>query len=117
MVHESVSRHTIGIGTMIDLSHVSEKAFQSMLVKTAKELGYTQFHVFDARRSNPGFPDLVLIKPPRIIFAELKREGGHPTPAQRDWLEMLKACPGVETFLWYPSDWDDIVKILLGVST
>jgi len=48
----------------------------------------------------------------RVIFAELKRNGARPTPAQRAWLEALQACAGVEVYLWTPNDWDAIIDAL-----
>jgi hypothetical protein len=51
---------------------MTEKQLQGAVVELAKRLGYLVYHTFDSRRSNPGWPDLVLCKPPRLIFAELK---------------------------------------------
>jgi len=62
------------------------------------------FHPFDSRRSTPGWPDIVLVRPPSVIFAELKTATGRLTPAQRTWLDALDGCPGVEAYLWRPSD-------------
>lgn len=61
-----------------------------------------------------GFPDLVLLKPPRIIFAELKRslKGRQVTDEQRIWLTLLAAVPGLEVYLWTPEGWDDIFATL-----
>ena len=59
-----------------------------------------------------GFPDLVLARQGRLIFAELKREGRKPTPPQQGWLEVLATCAGVEVYLWTPADWGEIVRIL-----
>jgi hypothetical protein len=35
----------------------------------------------------------------------IKSDRGKVSEAQRDWLDALQAVPGVETFVWYPSDW------------
>ena len=59
-----------------------------------------------------GFPDLVLIRPPRVIFAEMKSEKGRVTEPQREWLADLAACSGVESYNWRPSHWFDIELIL-----
>ncbi len=37
-----------------------------------------------------------------------KTETGKLRPEQACWLEELKACPGVETFVWRPSDWEEL---------
>lgn len=63
-----------------------------------------------------GFPDLVLVRPPNIIFAELKGPKGRTTEAQRKWLQILeqasKASAYVRTYEWKPADWDRIVEVL-----
>ena len=89
----------------------SEKGFQRAVVELAALCGWRAFHDYDSRRNTAGFPDLVLVRPPRLIFAELKSERGRVRREQRDWLEELAQC-GVEVALWRPSDWDCIVKIL-----
>lgn len=58
---------------------------------------------------DPGFPDLVLARDERVIFAELKREKGKPTKAQMEWIEALGQPPA---YVWYPSMWDTIERIL-----
>lgn len=58
-----------------------------------------------------GWPDLVLWRPDRIIFRELKSETGKLTPAQRDLLLSLRAA-GADVLVWRPSDWPDIEKEL-----
>jgi hypothetical protein len=63
-------------------------------------------------RNAAGFPDLVLVRRPDIIIAELKAEGEKPTTQQTGWLNEFAAC-GVRAFVWRPSDWDEITRILL----
>lgn len=72
----------------------------------ARRLGYLVYHTHRSDGSDPGFPDLVLLKGSRIIYAELKTQGGRVSPAQRDWLEGLQAA-GHEVHVWRPSDWFD----------
>ena len=89
----------------------TEKEFQQMVLDLAGYLGWTCYHTFDSRRSQPGFPDLVLVRPPRLVFAELKSERGRTTPQQQEWLDLLEGTPA-ETYLWRPADWDAIRAIL-----
>jgi len=97
---------------------VSEKAFQQTVIDYAHLLGYLVYHTYDSRRSAFGFPDLVILgrrehgKPSRCIFAELKSEKGKTSPAQEAWLMELRACPGVECYVWRPRDWQEIVRVL-----
>jgi hypothetical protein len=51
-------------------------------------------------------------RPPRLVFAELKRKGSWATPEQTQWLSMLRQIPAVEAHLWTPADFDRIVEIL-----
>ena len=77
----------------------------------AKFSGFSTYHTRDSRRSDPGWPDLVLVRPPRIIFAELKSERGRLTPAQQEWIERLKRC-GLEVHVWRPSQLHIIAAVL-----
>jgi hypothetical protein len=90
----------------------NEKAWQAEVVDTAVRLGWHRlYHTFDSRRSTPGFPDLVLCRPPRLVFAELKSENGRVTREQWEWRDDLEAC-GAEFYLWRPSDRDEVDRVL-----
>ena len=56
-----------------------------------------------------GWPDLVLVRKGRIVFAELKAKGGKPSKEQREWLSALTdLCQGNESVsvgLWTPNCW------------
>jgi hypothetical protein len=91
---------------------VSEKRFQAQVVELARLSGWLCYRTFDSRRSAPGFPDLVMVRPPHLIFAELKSESGRVRPEQDAWLEALRGCEGVHTRLWRPSDWPKIEDTL-----
>lgn len=93
-------------------SGISEKQFQAQVLQLARLTGWLCYHTHDSRRSAPGFPDLVLIRPPAIIFAELKSAAGKLRPEQKVWLEILQRCPGVKVFVWRPSSWKEIQETL-----
>lgn len=59
-----------------------------------------------------GFPDLVLVRGDRLLFAELKAGASKPTKSQAAWLECLAQVPHIEVYLWRPSDWQSIVNTL-----
>jgi hypothetical protein len=90
-----------------------EADFQAQLVKAAKRLGWRVFHDFDSRRSEPGFPDLVLASRTqrRVIFAELKSENGQLSEDQAWWAVTLSAA-GLEYHLWRPANWDLALRTL-----
>lgn len=89
----------------------TEKQFQRQVVELAKLLGWRFYHTLRSEGSPPGWPDLVLIRRPRVIFAELKSERNALTSPQRACLEELRAC-GQEVFVWRPSDWEQITEVL-----
>ena len=80
---------------------ITEKQFQSQVVRIAKVFGWMAYHTYDSRRSEPGFPDLVLVRE-RVMFRELKTEKGRLTPAQKLWGERLKSA-GSDYDIWRPS--------------
>ena len=82
--------------------------------KLSKLFAFFLYHTYDSRRSGSGFLDLVLVKPPRVIFAELKSERGRMTPEQQRLFDLLSQCPGVEVYLWRPRDLEEIAKTLRG---
>lgn len=59
-----------------------------------------------------GFPDLVLLRPPRLIFAELKSDVGRLTSQQKEWITDLSQIEGIEVYVWKPKDLDEIQRIL-----
>ena len=89
-----------------------EKDFMDHLLDAAVPAGWMAYHTYDSRRSTAGFPDLVLVKPPVVIFAELKTEKGTPSTAQDEWLEKLGLCTDLSVHLWRPSNWDEIEERL-----
>ena len=84
-----------------------EKVFQQAVVTLAKLNGWLVYHTHDSRKSEPGFPDLVLVHPRgQCLFVELKSETGKITKAQGAWLEALLGVKGrPRTYLWRPADW------------
>lgn len=91
---------------------LSERAFQELVLDLALTTGWMAYHTWLSMHSERGFPDLVLVRPPSVLFVELKRERGKLSLAQRGWQLMLAACAGVEYHEWRPSDWPAIVARL-----
>lgn len=86
----------------------SEAHFQTQVENLASLYGWTlQYHTRDSRRSQPGFPDLVLVRTPEILFWELKGEKTRVRPEQKVWIAALMAC-GLEAAILRPADWDEI---------
>lgn len=91
---------------------VTESELQLFVNDLLRLHGWTWHHAGDSRRSSAGLPDIVAVRPPRVLFAELKRELGRTSQVQDEWLGNLMACPGAETYLWRPSDMEEIMEVL-----
>jgi hypothetical protein len=96
---------------------ISEAQFQAQVVELAEWLGWRTYHTFDSRRSNPGFPDLTLVRDGRLVMAELKDDTEKPTPEQLAWYAELllvqDAAPDVfATRIWRPRYLADIDALL-----
>ena len=94
------------------LAAMPERELQREVAELAKLFGWLAYHTWRSDHSPAGFPDLVLVRGDRIIFAELKAKGNVPTEAQMGWLIALQATKKVETYLWYPYDRDEIERVL-----
>jgi len=93
---------------------MTETQFLKSVVSVAEDGGWLVYHTYDSRRSQAGFPDLVMTRAGRTIFAELKSQKGRIKAAQQNWLDELRKTKGLEVFLWRPSDMDEVVKNLMG---
>jgi hypothetical protein len=91
---------------------MSEKQFQQLVVDYAETRGWHWHHETDSRLSRAGLPDLLLCRPPRVVFAELKAQDGRLSPPQQRWISLLSRCPGVAVHVWRPDDWPTIEEVL-----
>ena len=72
------------------------------------------FHPRFSVGSEPGWPDLVLIrrKDKRVLFRELKSDHGVVHPRQAAVLDLMTAC-GLDAAVWRPADLERIGRELL----
>ena len=82
---------------------MSEAELQASVLALARLRGWKAYHTWSSVHSTAGFPDLFLVRGPRALAIELKREDKWLTVAQREWLDALEAA-GIETYWWRPSD-------------
>jgi hypothetical protein len=84
---------------------MTEDALLAQVRRLAGDLGWLTYHTHDSRRSESGFPDLVLISPQqgRILFRELKKMKGRVSVDQKRFLEALTAV-GQDAGVWRPDD-------------
>lgn len=99
---------------------ISEAVWQQQVIDLAHACGFKVNHVrrsigkgrkWTTATSVVGWPDLTLYRPGRLIFAELKSENGVVADEQKRVLADLAAA-GAETYVWRPSDLDDIAALL-----
>lgn len=90
----------------------TEAQFQARVVAYAKAAGWMVYHTFDSRKSEPGFPDLVMVRGEDMVCAELKSEAGRLKPEQAQWIAALGAVEDVDAFVWRPSNWDELMEVL-----
>lgn len=91
----------------------TEADFMQRVRDLARACGWVSYHTLGAgaRGMEPGWPDLVLVRPPRIIFRELKRQNGKLSPAQETVLADLERC-ALDVGVWRPADWPEIERTL-----
>lgn len=102
---------------------MSEDDLLEYVTDLADVFGWRCYHTHDSRHSQRGFPDLVLVRARRLIFAELKSAKGELTVEQKAWIEALAYLEGdvvevgsppgkVEVHLWRPTDMAEIERVL-----
>jgi len=85
---------------------MSEAELQRLVEELCDRLGLHHYHTFDSRRSDPGWPDLV-IAGTALLFRELKSRDGVLTPAQRRWGSRIERTGG-DWAVWRPVDWQNM---------
>lgn len=101
---------------------LSEKDFESQVKDLAKLFGWLYYHTWRSVHSPAGFPDCVMVRRGRVIFAELKSKKGQLSEKQREWFDALQGVdkhrlregliPSIEVYLWLPSAFDEIAEVL-----
>ena len=102
---------TLSPGRRMLLETVSEETWQAHVLRVAKDHGWWTYHPRDSRGSAHGWPDLVLLRPPRALFVECKSGRGVVSDHQEHVLGLLRAC-GLDARVWYPTDEEEMEKEL-----
>ena len=100
---------------------MTEAQLQQQIIQLAKLYSWRVAHFRPAMTAKgwrtpvsadgQGFPDLVLVKRCRLIFAEVKSDKGRVSPEQQEWLDALRKTKN-EVYLWKPKDWPEIQGVL-----
>jgi|SRR5215471_5651193 len=92
-------------GTRLDLP---ERTMLVRLRRLAQQAGLRCYHTWRSKRSEEGFPDLLIVDtravPPRLYCLELKTATGEVSRAQEAWIEALAQVPGVVARVVRPQD-------------
>lgn len=102
------------------LEPILEKDWQRQVIDLARMLRWRVAHfrpamtkhgwVTPVAADGKGFPDLLLVRE-RLVFVELKRDGGKLTPDQIEWIGALRdACQ--EAYVWRPCDAEEVLATL-----
>ena len=89
----------------------TEAQFQETVIGMARALGWRVYHTHDSRRSDPGYPDLTMVRGRVLRIWELKSETGTLRRNQADWIVDLQTA-GVEALVLRPSDMPRIKAML-----
>ena len=118
----------VWVVAMAQVRPITETQFQQQVIQLAKLRGWLVHHTRPARikvrgvetyrtpiAGHTGFPDLVLARRGRVVFAELKAQAGQLREDQIRWRDAM--CPPERQafcgwFVWRPSDWAEIERIL-----
>lgn len=102
------------------LKTVSEDEFKNELIKALKLYRWRVHHCRPARapsgkwstpiQGHSGFPDIVAVRD-RVLWVELKKIGEYLKPEQKLWRDAIVGT-GAEYYLWRPSDWDEIGRVI-----
>ena len=93
-------------------AQMSEKDWQGQVLDLARRTDWLTYHTFDARRSEPGFPDLIVVRGAQLLALELKTEKGIVSDDQEKWIARLGQVKYVHAAVARPHDWPDIEAVL-----
>lgn len=95
---------------------ISLAEWQGFVAAFATFEGWSVYVNANPKDATPGFPSLVIVRPPQCVFVLLRTNRAEPTKAQQDWLAALAGC-GVSTVVWRPADWTEVEQRLRGPRT
>jgi hypothetical protein len=93
--------------------NISERDLQQLIIDLATTFGFWHFHARDMRRSDTGWPDLILARPrsPLLVW-EIKAARGKLSDEQYDWGVVLMQVPGIDYRVIRAADWAYVVETL-----
>ena len=110
-VSKKMERRPLNRFLRIGKMEIPEKDLQQQVEQLLRLFCWRYYHTWNSRRSAQGFPDLIALRRERHLVAELKKEGGEPTPEQQNWLDEFEEV-GFEVYIWRPADVEQAAKVL-----
>lgn len=92
---------------------ISLDEWQGLVTTFATFQGWSVYVNANPKGTTPGFPHLVIVRKPELMFVLLRTNRAEPTRAQQDWLATIAACD-VRAEMWRPEDWHDVEAQLRG---
>lgn len=90
---------------------MTEADWQKRVTDYCDVLRLRWHHETDSRRSKSGFPDLVIVGPGGVLFAELKTVSGKVSVEQAAWIRDLRDA-GALAVVWRPDAWPLVASTL-----
>ena len=107
----------------LEIRKISEKEFLEQVLALGKLYHWRCAHFRHAlqrdgkyltpvQADGAGFPDLVMVRDERVVWAELKSEKGRVSDRQLEWIKALAKAKQKEVYVWRPSQWEELEEIL-----
>jgi len=96
-------------------SDIKEVDWQAQVIKAVRDVHGDKalvYHTHDSRHSAAGFPDLVILLPGKLIFAELKAEGKELSEDQQAWMDGLAQVERLGWYVWQPHQMSAVLEAI-----
>lgn len=127
MVNVLPGRHPRRLPAIMNITEIRalepERDFQKRVKKLLRVNGWLQFSQPTTQEQiknegDAGYPDITAVSPEgRILFIELKKEHERPSSDQLTWRYLLLKNLTVGTYVWRPSDWPEIIRVVTRTPT
>jgi len=112
LARRSHAADSVSGGTPV--TDLPEKTLLARLRHVARQAGSLCYHTWRSKRSEEGFPDLVIVAGTTLYLLELKTTRGQVTAAQQRWIDQLQAVTRIEARVVRPHDLEAIEAWLQG---
>ncbi len=74
--------------------------------------GWLTYHALRSEGSEPGLPDLIMLRDGRLLFWELKSADGRVSKEQAEWLRRLNEVERIDVNVVRPADLPEALRRL-----